>query len=63
MSIVVHVEPYCENCPAFTPKVKSDILYGEDREFLRDTRITCEKAKHCSFLVDYLRRSIERDEA
>ena len=59
--ISLKIEPYCENCAAFTAVTKG--LAGNydlnRKTMVFDTIIKCENAELCADLVAYLKTQIE----
>lgn len=56
---ILDLHPYCENCPAFEAKQKTDCMNVEDfvsSKTIRIHRITCEKNSLCEQLYSFIER-------
>lgn len=59
MSIQVSVEPYCQNCPEFSPEVfKGTLRDAQDRYFCAKTTIFCEHRDKCSRMYDAIKEEV-----
>ncbi len=59
MSIRVSVEPYCQNCPEFSPELFKNTLRDEQgRCVCSDTTIFCEHREKCSRMYDSIKEGV-----
>ena len=61
--IQVCVEPYCQNCPEFSPDVaKSTLRNSLDRYFCVDTTIFCEHREKCSRMYNAIKEETKNED-
>lgn len=56
--IKLEIEDYCQNCPAFEPRVEK---FSDFAQNMVITTVCCESQKKCARLVQYLERKVKKD--
>ena len=60
MSINLHVEDYCLNCPEFTARVHNNSMITSRGEIIASHDIHCEHRDKCAAILDYLKFEKEK---
>lgn len=64
MTIELHVEPYCQDCPEFEAKtVKHLFQYYGDINARAKTIVFCEHRDRCDKMMEYLKKESGRNES